>query len=274
MTAKKYPNLTKEEALSLAWKQRKDYKGYDKSKGSMYNSWRAKIYTVKGRSIGYPDKWKTFEGFKEDVEEGWFKGAILIRKDLSKPYSKENCYWGIKGGELYNRSIKLTYNNETRSLAEWSAILNVNLAGIKIRYHRHKDTYTVEEILFGKKRTRKRTFLNKEDLEYQQRRNKINKMISAYKCKDKKRNFICDLDFDFVDKLTNKPCIYCGDTHNIGLDRIDNSKGHTKDNVVPCCVECNTVRNDLFTVEEMIKLGKTIRQIKDDRRAKSSNTET
>ena len=45
-------------------------------------------------------------------------------------------------------------------------------------------------------------------------------------------------------------------------------------NVVSCCVECNTVRNDLFTVEEMIKLGKTIRQIKDDRRAKSSNTET
>ena len=271
MTAKKYPNLTKEEALSLAWKQREDYKGYDKSKGSMFNSWRAKIYTTKGREIGYPDKWRTFEGFKEDVGEGWFNGAILVRKDLTKPYSKDNCYWGKKGEEKYNRSVKLTYNNETRSLSEWAAILNISLTGIKLRYYRHRDTYTTEEILFGKKRTHKRTFLNKANLSYQQRRNKISKMISAYKCKDKKKNLICDLDFEFVDNLTNQPCIYCGDTHNIGLDRIDNSKGHTKDNVVPCCVECNTVRNDLFTMEEMLKLGKTIRIIKNERRKKTNN---
>ncbi len=59
---------------------------------------------------------------------------------------------------------------------------------------------------------------------------------------------------------------YCGDTNRIGLDRIDNSKGHTKDNTVPCCYECNCARNNNFSFEEMKILGKTIKQIKESRK--------
>ena len=55
---------------------------------------------------------------------------------------------------------------------------------------------------------------------------------------------------------------YCGDTEDIGLDRIDNTKGHTKDNVVPCCYICNTTRGSNFTYEEMKIIGKTIKEIK------------
>lgn len=54
----------------------------------------------------------------------------------------------------------------------------------------------------------------------------------------------------------------------IGCDRIDNSKGHTKDNVVPCCVECDKARSDYFSFEEMKKLGGTIREIKSRRLSK------
>lgn len=65
---------------------------------------------------------------------------------------------------------------------------------------------------------------------------------------------------------TCKPCTYCGDTQEeIGCDRIDNSKGHTKDNVVPACKTCNVSRMDNFTHEEMLVLGKTIKQIKINR---------
>lgn len=58
MTAKKNPLLTKSEMLALSWKKRKDYKGYDKSKGSIYNTWRAVVNTIKGAKIGYPESWK------------------------------------------------------------------------------------------------------------------------------------------------------------------------------------------------------------------------
>lgn len=38
-----------------------------------------------------------------------------------------------------------------------------------------------------------------------------------------------------------KPCAHCGKTgwDVIGCNRLDNAKPHTKDNVEPCCFECN-----------------------------------
>nr|DAW71726.1 MAG TPA: restriction endonuclease [Crassvirales sp.] len=86
--------------------------------------------------------------------------------------------------------------------------------------------------------------------------------------KDKKKGLECDLTIEDMLDIMNHPCVYCGDTKRIGCDRIDNSKGHTKDNVVPCCVECNKARSDYFSFEEMKKLGGTIREIKSGRFSK------
>jgi hypothetical protein len=60
--------------------------------------------------------------------------------------------------------------------------------------------------------------------------------------------------------------VYCGDTKRIGCDRINNNFGHVKNNVVPCCYECNCARNSNFSYEEMRILGKTIAKIKKDRK--------
>ena len=84
------------------------------------------------------------------------------------------------------------------------------------------------------------------------------------------RHFTCfyakmlknDLELNWVREFVKQPCIYCEDTEDIGLDRIDNTKGHTKDNVVPCCYACNTARGNNFSFEEMKILGKTIKEIK------------
>ena len=66
--------------------------------------------------------------------------------------------------------------------------------------------------------------------------------------------------------VLNKSCIYCGDNKRIGLDRLDNNKGHTKDNTVPCCYDCNCAKNINFTFDEMKILGQTIRKIKENRK--------
>lgn len=55
--------------------------------------------------------------------------------------------------------------------------------------------------------------------------------------------------------LVNQGCHYCGQLlvgKEMGhsLDRIDNSKGYTLDNVLPCCGECNRLRGRRLTVEE------------------------
>jgi len=96
--------------------------------------------------------------------------------------------------------------------------------------------------------------------------NREKHLIKEYKRKDKDKNRENDLTFEwFKENISSKPCLYCGETEKIGADRIDNTKGHTKDNVVPCCYDCNTARSNNFTLEEMIRIGKVIRAIKNDR---------
>lgn len=67
--------------------------------------------------------------------------------------------------------------------------------------------------------------------------------------------------------LCKEPCFYCGAEPVMrssglvknGVDRFDNAKGYTKDNSVPCCSMCNTIKLDhpyeslLQHLERMLK---------------------
>jgi hypothetical protein len=82
-----------------------------------------------------------------------------------------------------------------------------------------------------------------------------------------KRSLGWEILFDQFLKLRSENCYYCDDairSTGSGLDRIDNSKGYTLDNVVPCCGPCNIVRAKCeFTSDEMLKyIGPAIREIK------------
>lgn len=85
--------------------------------------------------------------------------------------------------------------------------------------------------------------------------------LAKYRIIDKNKGLENDLTLEFIELESEKPCTYCG-FPSTGLDRLDNSKGHTKVNCVPCCWECNTARMDNFTHEEMKIIGKVIRQVK------------
>ena len=95
----------------------------------------------------------------------------------------------------------------------------------------------------------------------------ISEKLSRYKKFDVLANFQNDLTYDwFYENIHNKPCTYCGDNNTpIGVDRINNNKGHTKDNVVPSCHLCNITRANRFTHEEMLILGEAISIIKKNR---------
>lgn len=114
----------------------------------------------------------------------------------------------------------------------------------------------------------KEYYLNRKPakLKYEREYRNSNKekiLIQRYLQIDKRKNLDNNLTEEWLkENITNKECIYCGETEKIGCDRIDNSKGHTIENVVPCCNICNPVRNNFFTVDEMKELGKIIRKIK------------
>ena len=94
-------------------------------------------------------------------------------------------------------------------------------------------------------------------------------LLFTYQKIDKDRNLICDLDASWIlQNIVYKVCVYCGekDFLKLGCDRLDNSKAHTKDNVVPCCSDCNRLRWDIYTHKEMLEIGVVVRQIKDSRK--------
>ena len=53
---------------------------------------------------------------------------------------------------------------------------------------------------------------------------------------------------------------YVGNKDKIGLDRIDNNKGHILENCVLCCETCNMTRGNRFSYDEMIEIGNVIKK--------------
>lgn len=63
---------------------------------------------------------------------------------------------------------------------------------------------------------------------------------------DKKFHYENDLDLVFIENIIKNDCFYCGENNlRKTLDRIDNSKGHMKENVLLACERCNYVRRDM-----------------------------
>lgn len=99
-----------------------------------------------GRGITYPEKWGTFAGFKEDMQEGYKAGLTIERIDNSKGYSKENCRWATRREQGNNKrsNIVLTHDGKTMTISNWAAHLGIGFGTIRTRFYRGMST---EEIL-------------------------------------------------------------------------------------------------------------------------------
>lgn len=88
--------------------------------------------------------------------------------------------------------------------------------------------------------------------------------IDRYIRMDKVKGFNTTIDEQwYINNIQNKLCTYCLlPSDSMVADRIDNTKGHTKDNCIPACPLCNITRMDNYSVEEMKLLGNVIREIK------------
>jgi hypothetical protein len=108
------------------------------------------------------------------------------------------------------------------------------------------------------------------------------------------RNVYSDgnIDFDTFYCISQKPCHYCGDLpyriYNIGnsktkagkrsdmqkekgnfiyngLDRLDNTKPHNIDNVVPCCSKCNSAKMEMSFDEFIFHIEKIWKHIQENK---------
>jgi len=111
-----------------------------------------------------------------------------------------------------------------------------------------------KECVYERKRKTRNTWgiKNRERLNLQQRMNRKNPELTPRfvlvdsRRSDKRKKLENDLTLDFVTTILKKACSYCGETGiRMTLDRIDNSKGHTQDNVQAACIRCNYLRRDM-----------------------------
>ncbi len=71
-------------------------------------------------------------------------------------------------------------------------------------------------------------------------------VLADCKESDRKRGRSNDLTIESVRSLLSQACAYCGETYlRMTLDRVDNSGGHTQDNVNPSCLRCNYLRGSM-----------------------------
>lgn len=109
----------------------------------------------------------------------------------------------------------------------------------------------------------------------------IKLMFQTLKHNAKVRNLCVEIDVSFIEELYEKQnhfCYYTGREMNlikgdkervVSVDRVDSSKGYTKENVVLCCQKVNIVKNDLsyqnflILCEEVLKQSKL--NIKDEK---------
>ena len=106
-----------------------------------------------------------------------------------------------------------------------------------------------------------------------ERRQKYGLTTTAiWKILQKRNATISKIDFELWYNKQEKVCHYCGIpekewqrqvsksnkkkyARRLTIDRKDNNRGYTPDNMVLACLYCNRVKNELFTEKEMLEIG-------------------
>lgn len=112
-----------------------------------------------GRGITVCDKWLTFNGFYEDMGDQP-EGHTIDRIDVNGNYCKENCRWATREQQDNNKrnSVKITYNNKTQTVTQWSKELGVTKDYLRGRLIR--SNYSVNEVINKILNIQKDTALN------------------------------------------------------------------------------------------------------------------
>lgn len=99
-------------------------------------------------------------------------------------------------------------------------------------------------------------------------------VYTALKSRAKQRTIPFNLNKEEFIKWYKKQtqiCTYCGRTieeinktqfgrsNKLTIDRKDNNKGYELNNIVLACMRCNYIKSDYFTEQEMIQIGKIIK---------------
>ena len=123
-----------------------EYPGYVAMKGRCTNPKKSDYSYYGGRGIKVCDSWtESFDNFIKDMGPRP-EGATLDRVDVDGDYCKENCRWATFEEQSNNtrRSVKIEFEGQEMSLAQWGRYTGVNHQTIAYRL---KNEWTIGESL-------------------------------------------------------------------------------------------------------------------------------
>lgn len=128
------------------------YKLYQGMKHRCYNPNDKEYKRYGNQGITVCDEWiHNFQAFYDWAMANGYRDDLTIdRIDNSMGYSPDNCRWATLQEQAVNRRnvIKLTMNGETKTLKEWSQIVNIDPATLRWR---HLQGWSDEETLGRRK---------------------------------------------------------------------------------------------------------------------------
>lgn len=96
-----------------------------------------------GRGIKVCSEWDSVENFINwSLLNGYKNGLSIDRIDNNKGYSPDNCRWVTRKVQANNKRNNhlITYNGETKTLAQWSEHLNLPYGVLKYRINNNWNT--------------------------------------------------------------------------------------------------------------------------------------
>lgn len=192
-------------------------------------------------------KWKNLKEQNLNVCNDWIRGCFNIIKDKDKSYC-DICR------EKYREKEK-KYLDKKRDKSYDFNFLNI------------KDKMCQKCNKIYKKELFKNNFCHicyDKQKHIEEKRNNKNPYLERYqsiKQSAKKRNINLELEKEYILKLINKPCYFCGikpdKNHPLGIDRLNSSKSYNIDNCVSCCKTCN-ISKGILNEEQFIENIKII----------------
>lgn len=196
----------------------------------------------------HKEKWKEIQDrYKEKHKEEIAERLKQYRLDNPE---KDKEYYSKNRNAILEKQKKWVENNQEKVRGYKKKYKQVHREEVlkKGREYAAKVQAEHPEILAAR---RKKSYNSKHGLAASKYR--------AYRRIDKGKGFPIDnlVTPEWIEAniFSGQTCIYCGesDWHKLGTDRIDNSKGHTPDNCVPCCASCNGKRKDKPFLEFLSK---------------------
>jgi hypothetical protein len=97
------------------------------------------------------------------------------------------------------------------------------------------------------------------------------RVFRKYKYRARKRGRRWAISFKLFRHLISQLCFYCSAPPSnkdractyTGIDRVDSYKGYLVSNVLPCCGKCNGIKSNKLSFEEMVVIGRAIREFRE-----------